>query len=113
MDFPAFLNKFIISNKYLRNTSFFWWYRLMNHRDFRFDDYHIWSSFWSSLNAGYLDMNYRWEYEKFWGKGAEPERIILPAEQYDRLVEMLNEPPDPEAVERLKQIMSKKAPWDD
>ena len=58
-------------------------------------------------------MNYKWEFEKFFGKGAKPETIILPKEDYDALVERLNEPPDPKVVERLKQIMSKKAPWDD
>ena len=105
--------RFLINNKFLRYSSFWWWVRLIAHEGFRFDDYHIWSSFWSSLNAGYLDMNYRWEFENYWGKGAEPERIVLPAEDYDALVERLNEPPDPKVVERLKEIMSKKAPWDD
>lgn len=107
------INKLIISNRYIKYSSFWWWVRLISHHGFRFDDYHIWGSFWSSLNGGWLDMNYKSEFEKFWGKGAKPEKIVLPAEDYDRLVEMLNEPPDLKAVERFKQIMSKKAPWDD
>jgi uncharacterized protein (DUF1778 family) len=34
-------------------------------------------------------------------------------EAYDELVRRINEPPDPKVVERLKEIMSKKAPWDE
>jgi len=71
MNFPTFINKWIISNRFLRYTSFWWWYRLISHEGFRFDDYHIWGSFWSSLNRGYLDMNYKWEFENFWGVGAK------------------------------------------
>lgn len=113
MDFPVFLNKFIIDNKYLRHSSFWWWWRLMSHQGFRFDDYYVWKEFWMSLNQGYMDMNYKWEFEKFWGKGAKPERIVVSKESYDALVERLNAPPDPEAQKRLKEILSKPAPWDD
>ena len=84
----------------------------MSHEGFRFDDYHIWESFWSSLNGGWLDMNYKWEFEKFWGKGAKPETIVLPKEDFDALVDRLNEPPDPKAIERLTEILRKPAPWD-
>jgi hypothetical protein len=85
----------------------------MSHQDFRFDDYHIWGSFWSSLNGGWLDMNYKWEFENFWGKGAKPETILLSAEDYDTLIEKINAPPDPKAVERFREIMSKKPPWNE
>jgi hypothetical protein len=108
------INKWIISNRFLRYTPFWWWYRLISHEGFRFDDYHIWGEFWSSLNGGWLDMNYKWEFEKFWGKGSyPPEKIVLPKENFDALVERLNAPPDPKVVERLKEIMTKPAPWDD
>ena len=106
------INKWIISNRFLRYSSFWWWYRLMSHEGFRFDDYHIWKEFWSSLSGGWLDMNYQWEFEKFWGKGAKAEKIILSPEDYDALVERLNEPPDPKAIERLTEILRKPAPWD-
>jgi hypothetical protein len=112
MDFPVFLNEWIISNKYLRYSSFWWWWRLMSHEGFRFDDYYVWKEFWMSLNQGYMDMNYKWEFEKFWGKGVEPEKIILPKEDFDHLVERLNQPSDPKVVERLKEILSKSAPWE-
>jgi hypothetical protein len=107
------MNKFITLNRFLRYTPFWWWYRLISHQGFRFDDYHVWGEFWSSLNGGWLDMNYQWEFEKFWGKGAKPERIVLPKKDFDALVERLNAPPDPKVVERLKEIMAKPAPWDD
>jgi hypothetical protein len=84
----------------------------MSHEGFRFDDYHIWKEFWSSLNGGWLDMNYKWAFETFWGKGAKAEKIILSPEDYDALVERLNEPPDPKAIERLTEILRKPAPWD-
>ena len=112
MNFPTFINKWIISNRFIRHSSFWWWYRLMSHEGFRFDDYHIWKEFWSSLSGGWLDMNYQWEFEKFWGKGAKAEKIILSPEDYDALVERLNEPPDPKAIERLTEILRKPAPWD-
>jgi hypothetical protein len=109
----TFLNKLIIGNRYLRYTPFWWWWRLVTHEGFRFDDYNVWSSFWSSLNGGWLDINYKWEFEKFWGKGAKPETILLSAKDYDTLVERINQPPDPKVVERFKDIMNKKAPWED
>jgi len=111
MNFPTFINKWIISNRFLRYTPFWWWYRLMSHEGFRFDDYGVWGSFWSSLNGGWLDMNYKWEFEKFWGKGAKPEKIVLPQKDFDALVEML-ELPSEETMESVKRLMNRKTPFD-
>jgi hypothetical protein len=108
----TFLHKLIISNRFLTQTPFWWWYRLMSHQGFRFDDYYLWNSFWSSLNGGYIDMNYKWAFEQYWGKGAKPETIVLSRENYDALVKRLNEPPDPEQVEKLKKLFNRRAPWD-
>jgi hypothetical protein len=59
-------------------------------------------------------MNYIHKFEEFWGKGSyPPEKIVLPKKDFDALVERLNAPPDPKVVERLKEIMTKSAPWDD
>jgi hypothetical protein len=113
MDFPIWLNKFIIDNRYLRYSSFWWWYKLMAHSGFRFDDHHICGSFWSSLNGGWHDIQYKYEFEKFWGRGAKPETIVLSKEDFDALQERLNEPPDPKVVERFREILAKPAPWDD
>lgn len=83
----------------------------MSHQGFRFDDYHVWGEFWHSLNSGYLDMNYKWEFEQFWGKGSyPPEKIILSAEDYDSLVERLDEPP--QYNENIAKVLQRKAPWD-
>ena len=106
-------HKLIIGNRFLRYTPFWWWYRLISHQGFRLDDYYVWKEFWMSINSGWLDMNYKLEFEKFWGEGSyPPEKIILPKENFDALVERLNQPPDPKVVERLKEIMKKPAPWD-
>jgi hypothetical protein len=84
----------------------------MCHEGFRFDDYHIWGSFWSSLNGGWEDMEYVYKFEEFWGKGSyPPEKIILPKENFDALVDMLNEPPQYD--EKIARVLSKKPPWDD
>ena len=82
----------------------------MSHQGFRFDDYGVWGSFWTSLNGGWLDMEYKYKFEEFWGKGAKPERIVLPAKDFDALVERLNEPP--QYNENLAKLLQKKAPWD-
>ena len=83
----------------------------MSHEGFRFDDYNVWGSFWSSLNGGWLDMNYKWEFEKFWGKGAKPEKIVLSQRDFDALVERLNEPPQYD--EKIAKLLQKKAPWEE
>ena len=112
MDFPVCLNKWIIGFKPIKYTPFWWWYRLMSHQGFRFDDYHVWGEFWHSLNSGFMDMNYKWEFEKFWGKGSyPPEKMIVSPEDYDALVEKLNEPP--QYNENLAKLLQRKAPWDD
>jgi hypothetical protein len=56
-----------------------------------------------------------WQYERkcFKHLGMKPQKMYVSKEAYDELVRRINEPPDPKAVERLKEIMYKKAPWDD
>jgi hypothetical protein len=68
MDFSVFLNKFIISNRYLRYRPVWFWFRLINHSNWRMDDNIRYWDFWSSLNRGYDDMNYSYEYFKVWKK---------------------------------------------
>jgi len=77
--------------------------------------------FWESLNIGWMQMeiypyddpyNITISPERRLRLGQEPERIIVSAEAYDELVRRINEPPDPKVVERLKEIMTKPAPWD-
>jgi uncharacterized protein (DUF1778 family) len=52
-------------------------------------------------------MNQEW----FWGKNFEPERIVLSVEDFDALVERLNE--KPKYNENLMRMLQKPAPWDD
>lgn len=62
-----------------------------------------------------LWFNYKhWQFERKCLKyfGAKPETIYVSAEDYDSLVEKLNEPPDPEAVEKIKKIMERLPPWE-
>lgn len=107
----TFLHKLIISNRFLRYTPFWWWYRLMSHEGFRFDDYHVWKEFWSSLNGGWLDMNYKWAFEAYWGKGAKPEPIYVSQEDYDKLQEMIENPPP--LSPKLIELLNRKTPWDE
>ena len=108
----TFLHKLIIGNRFLRYSGFWWWWRLISHSGFHFDDYHVWKEFWYSINKGYLDTNYKWEFENYWGKNAKPETILLSPEDYDTLTERLNEKPDPEALESIRKLLDRRAPWD-
>jgi hypothetical protein len=56
-----------------------------------------------------------WRYERKCIKyfGSKPEKIYLSAEDFDALVERLNQPPDPAVVEKIKRVLERKPPWDD
>lgn len=111
MDFPVFLNKWIIGFSPIKHTPFWFWFRLINHSNWRMDDHQRYWDFWLSINRGYDDMNYQYEFEKFWGKGAKPERIVLPKEDFDALVDKLNEPP--QYNEKIAKVLQRKTLWDD
>jgi hypothetical protein len=51
MDFPVFLNKWIIGFKLIKYTPIWHWYRLINHSDYRLDDYIRAQDFWWSING--------------------------------------------------------------
>lgn len=56
-------------------------------------------------------MDYVYKFEEFWGKGSyPPEKIILPKEDFDALVDKLNEPP--QYNEKIARVLSRKAPWE-
>jgi len=113
MDFPVFLNKWIIGFKPIKYTIFWYWFRLINHDGWRMDDHQRYWDFWVNVNDGWNEMNYKYEFEKFWGKGAKVETMYVSAEDYDALVERLNQPPDPEVQKRFREILNRKAPWED
>lgn len=56
---------------------------------------------------------WRWRRKCIKYFGCEPETIYVSQRDYDELVRRINEPPDPETVEKLKKILNRKAPWDD
>jgi len=63
-----------------------------------------------------LWYNYRhWRYERKCLKyfGAKPETIYVSQEAYDALREAINAPPDPEVQKRFREILNKKAIWDE
>lgn len=78
--------------------------------------------FWESLSIGWY-QEYIFPYddpyyptisqERRMRLSEEPEKIILSEEAFDELVERLNQPPDSSVVERIKELMNRKAPWDD
>ena len=106
------INKWIISNRFLRYTPFWYWFRLINHSDFRMDDNVRNRDFWLNLNSGWEDMNCKWEFEKFWGKGSyPPERIFLKEGDFNALVEQLNLPSDA-TIEAVKRLMNRKTPFE-
>jgi hypothetical protein len=88
-----------------------------------YDDGDVWGydEFWESLNIGWM-QEYIYPYDDPYNLTISPERklrlsqkpetIVLPKEDFDTLVERLNEPPDPEVQKRFREILNKKAPWD-
>jgi hypothetical protein len=89
-----------------------------------YDDGDEWGydEFWESLSIGWF-QEYIYPYddpynltispERKLRLAQEPERIIVSAEAYDELVRRINEPQDPAVVERIRELMNRKAPWDD
>ena len=88
-----------------------------------YDDGDEWGygEFWESLSIGWMQMeiypyddpyNLTISPERRLRLGQEPERIIVSAEAYDELVERLNNP-EPEQIESLKKLLSRRAPWDE
>ncbi len=88
-----------------------------------YDDGDEWGygEFWESLSIGWY-REYIYPYddpynltispERKLRLAQEPERIYVSKEAYDELIRLINEPPDFAVVKRLKEIMSKPAPWD-
>lgn len=84
MSFPVFLNKWVIGYEPIKYTSFWYWYRFINHFDWRLDDHYICKEFWLNLNHGWEHMNYVHNFEEFWGKGSyPPQKIIVSREMYE------------------------------
>jgi len=92
MDFPTLLNKWVIGYKPIRHTIFWYWYRFINHSEWRLDDHYLWKEFWLNLNHGWEHMNYVHNFEKFWGKGSYPPlKITVSQEDYEFIFGKLND----------------------
>ena len=104
------MRNFILNIKFIRYSPLWWWVRLISHSRFHFDDYHIWKEFWCSLNRGYHDTEYKYQFEKVWGKNAKIETIVLSQRDFDSLQARLSEPP--KFNQNLYDLMQKKSPWD-
>jgi hypothetical protein len=67
--------------------------------------------FFSELNYGWEWMEYIHRFEKVWGKGSyPPQTITLSQEDYDTLVECLNNPP--QTLPSITDLLNRTAPWD-
>ena len=89
-----------------------------------YDDGDEWGygEFWESLSIGWFE-EYIYPYDDPYNLTISPERklrlaqelpkITLSVEDYDELVRRINEPQDPAVVERIKELMSRKSPWND
>lgn len=103
------IHKIILSNKYLRYTPFWCWYRLMIHLDCHLDDRFVYQDFWNSINEGYAQMMDDAMWLQYFG--AKPEKILLSRRDYDKLVEVLNNPPEPS--QGLIDLMKRPSPFID
>ncbi len=81
----------------------------MSHEGFRFDDYHIWTEFWNSINEGQTQMVEDDKWMTYFG--AKPQKMYVSQKDYDTLVEKINNP-DPEQIESLRKLMNRKSPWE-
>jgi uncharacterized protein (DUF1778 family) len=85
----------------------------------RLDDRHLSADFWYELNYGWWSM----EYDAFIKSPAAdeaamgiscpddmPETIYLTGEQYDAIMNAIENPPPPTPF--LRQLLSRPAPWD-
>jgi hypothetical protein len=108
MNLPTFINKWIISNKFLRYTPFWYWFRLINHEDYRLDDRFRYQDFWNSICEGQTQMVEDDKWMTYFG--AKPEPIYVSQEDYDKLQEMIAEPPKP--IPGLIDLINRKSPFE-
>lgn len=103
-----FLNGFRIFSSALFYRTNSYWYENMSY-------------FWDEINSGWMSQ-YIWPYddpntltlseERKLRLAQKIETIYLSIEDYDYLVEKINNP-DPEQIESLKKLMNRKSPWDE
>ena len=62
------------------------------------------------LSLWYKYKSYRYEQKCLKYFGAKPETIYLSQDDYDALIEKINNP-DPEQIESLRKLLQRKSPW--
>jgi len=65
------------------------------------------------LSLWYRYKSWRWERKCIKHLGMKPTKMYVSQEAYDALVEAINKPPDPEAMEKIRRVLERKAPWDE
>lgn len=104
-----FLKKLIISNRLLSYTPFWCWFRLIIN-DHLFDHNDRYWDFWNSINDGYFHME-----DDYYVKSVidvtklKPHKILLSPEAYDKLMELMDRPPEPSQA--LSNLFKRKLPW--
>ena len=68
-------------------------------------------NFFVSLWRDYKSWRYEGRCLKYFG--CKPETIYISKEAYDELVRRINEPPDPKSIEKIKQLLERRTPWDE
>jgi hypothetical protein len=68
-------------------------------------------NFFMSLWYDYKEWRYERRCLKYFG--CKPETIYVSKEAYDEIQKRLAEPPDPKVMERFREIINRKAPWND
>jgi hypothetical protein len=64
------------------------------------------------LSLWYKYKSYRYEQKCLKYFGTKPETIYVSQEDYDLLVEKINNP-DPEQIESLRKLLNRRAPWNE
>ena len=60
----------------------------------------------------YRYKSWRWERKCIKHLGMKPTKMYVSKEAYDALIEVINAPPDPERMAKIRRVLERKAPWD-
>ena len=97
------------------------WQSVLNAIHYRFDSYEWQEDFWEEINIGWY-QEYIFPYDSFYSPQISKERqlrlaqkpptIYLSPENFDLLLDRLNQPQDPVSLKRIEKIMKTTAPWE-
>lgn len=80
-----------------------------------------WKDIWGNFLCWKFNMNFPYNDYDTWcffnilsnEHNPGPFKIYLSARDFDNLMERLDEPPDPKAMEKIRKVLERRAPWDD